>query len=320
MEITSSIATLLVTGLVGLFVVVSILLAAFIVSNQTVKIVERFGKYHKTAHAGLNFKIPFVDTIRQTVSLKVGQHNVAVDTITKDKVSVRVTVAVNYNVLAGKEAEAYYKLDNPTVQIESFVFDVVRAQVPKLTLDDVFDSKDHIATAVRTELTADMATFGYEINKTLVTEIEPDAKVKAAMNDINAAQREREAANARGEAEKTLKVKAAEAQAESDRLRGKGLADQRIEIMKGLKLSAEDFKGALPHATDAEVMTMLMLTQYLEMIEKVGANARSNTIMIPHSPGGMAKFRDEILQAVASGNLVAAASTDGADGSAQKAS
>lgn len=230
--------------------------------------------------------------------MKVRQHDVIVDTITKDKVSVRLLVAVQYNVLSGREADAYYKLANPESQIESYVFDVVRSMVTNETLDEVFNSKNSIAAAVKQELTADMSVFGYEINRALVTEITPDAKVKASMNEINAAQREREAANARGEADKILKIKAAEAQAEADRLRGKGLADQRMEIVNGLRRSIEDLHTSVPTASNEEIMAMLMMSQYLETIEKVGAQSGSRVIMIPHSPGGMGSFKEEIMQSV----------------------
>jgi len=189
MEGLGSIMSLIFTGFVVVVAIVTFKLGLFSVKTQSVKIIERFGKYKKTAHAGLNFKVPYVDSVRDTVNLQVQQHQIAVDTITKDKVSVRIAVAVNYQVKTGKEADAYYKLAKPETQIETFVFDVVRSQVPKQTLDEVFDSKDAVAQAVTKELEADMSDFGYQIVKVSVTEVEPDAKVKAAMNDINAAQR-----------------------------------------------------------------------------------------------------------------------------------
>lgn len=280
-----------------LFVLATIVSGAFTVSNRTVKLLERFGKYYATARAGLNFKIPFIDTVRATLSLQLQQHVVVVDTITSDKVSVRISVAVNYQVIEGREHDAFYQLANPESQIETFVFDVVRSQVPKQTLDNVFDSKDTIAQAVRSELTNDMTVFGYAIVKALVTEIEPDPKVKAAMNDINAAQREREAANARGEAEKILRVKQAEAQRETDRLKGEGIAQQRLAIVDGMRRSVEELKNAYATASDETIVNMLMLTQYFETLTQLGAKSGATTIFVPSTPDGMATIRQQIMEA-----------------------
>jgi regulator of protease activity HflC (stomatin/prohibitin superfamily) len=291
-----TISLLVVGGIVLLSMFIS---SVFSVSNRTVKIIERFGKYQRTAGAGLNFKVPFIDTVRSTLSLQVEQHNIPVDSITKDKVSVRVACTVNYNVLEGREADSYYKLATPKAQIETFVFDVVRSQVPKLTLDEIFDSKDHIAQAVKAELTADMAGFGYEIGKVLVTEIEPDAKVKAAMNEINAAQREAQAANARGDAEKTLRVKNAEAQAESDRLKGEGIAAQRLAIINGAKQSVEELKSAYPGVSEETLMNMLMMTQYFETLSQLGNKPGDKVIFVPGTPDGVAGFRQQIMEGLA---------------------
>lgn len=277
----------------------------FKVSTSTVKIIERFGKYNRTARPGLNFKIPLVDAVRQMVTMQVQQHTVAVDTITKDKVSVRVSVAVNFEVKEGSEHDAFYKLSNPKAQIDAFVFDVVRSQVPKQTLDQVFDSKDDIALAVNAELTADMSTFGYRIVKALVTEIEPDAGVKAAMNKINAAQREREAATAQGEAEKTLVVKRAEAQKESDKLRGEGIAAQRLAIIEGMKKSAEELKAAYPALTEETLVAMLMMNQFLETQEKIGAKSGNTTLFLQNSPGGFGDLRQQFIEALAFGKAPA---------------
>jgi regulator of protease activity HflC (stomatin/prohibitin superfamily) len=268
----------------------------FKVSNQTVKIIERFGKYSKTARAGLNFKIPFVDSVRQVLNLQVLQHVVNVDTITKDKVSVKVAVAVQYEVIAGKEAEAVYKLSRPETQIETYVFDVVRSLVTTQDLDEVFNSKGTIAEAVNRELTEDMKGFGYSIVKALVTEIDPDAKVKEAMNNINAAQRDAQAANAKGEAEKTLRVKAAEAQRDADKLKGEGIAQQRLAIVNGLAQSVEDLKKAYPGASEDSVMSMLMMNQWLETMSHIGAKSGATTIFIPSTPQGMIDYRQQIME------------------------
>jgi regulator of protease activity HflC (stomatin/prohibitin superfamily) len=300
--------SLLVVG--GILLLSMFISSVFSVSNRTVKIIERFGKYQRTANAGLNFKVPFIDTVRSTLSLQVEQHNIPVDSITKDKVSVRVACTVNYNVLEGREADSYYKLATPKAQIETFVFDVVRSQVPKLTLDEIFDSKDHIAQAVKAELTADMAGFGYEIGKVLVTEIEPDAKVKAAMNEINAAQREAQAANARGDAEKTLRVKNAEAQAESDRLKGEGIAAQRLAIINGAKQSVEELKSAYPGVSEETLMNMLMMTQYFETLSQLGNKPGDKVIFVPGTPDGVAGFRQQIMEGLAATPVRSLAKTD----------
>ena len=256
------------------------------------QLIERFGKYDRTARAGLNFKIPLIDTVRASLSLQVLQHVVGVDTITNDKVSVRIAVAVNYQVVEGKEHDAFYQLASPETQIENFVFDVVRSQVPKQTLDEVFGNKDSIAQAVSSELAADMSGFGYAIVKALVTEIEPDAKVKAAMNDINAAQREREAA-------KVLRVKQAEAQREADRLKGEGIAQQRLAIVDGMKKSVEELKSAYSSASDHEIMNMLMMTQYFEALSQLGSHSSATTVFVPSSPDGMTSIRTQIMEALA---------------------
>jgi regulator of protease activity HflC (stomatin/prohibitin superfamily) len=279
--------------------VVILYAGAFTVSNRTVKLLERFGKYYSTARAGLNFKIPFIDTVRASLSLQLQQHVVVIDTITSDKVSVRLSVAVNYQIIEGREHDAFYQLADPQTQIETFVFDVVRSQVPKQSLDEVFNSKDSIALAIRNELINDMTIFGYTIVKALVTEIEPDPKVKAAMNDINAAQREREAANARGEAEKILRVKQAEAQCESDRLKGEGIAKQRLAIVEGMKKSVEELKNAYSSASDETIINMLMLTQYFETLSQLGGKSNATTVFIPNTPEGMTSIRQQIMEATA---------------------
>ncbi|MBX9938953.1 MAG: SPFH domain-containing protein [Candidatus Obscuribacterales bacterium] len=306
-----SIALTVAGYLVAILFVVGIFFGTFFkVSTSSVKIVERFGKYHRTAREGLNIKIPLIDAVRKEVSMQVQQHVVNVDTITKDKVSVRVSVAVNYEVMDGNEHTAFYKLSDPKGQIDSFVFDVVRSQVPKQTLDEAFDSKDTIAQAVNTELTNDMATFGYRIVKALVTEIEPDAKVKAAMNNINAAQRERDAANAQGEAEKTMAVKRAEAQKEADKLRGEGIAAQRLAIINGMKDSAEQLKQAYPGVGEETILSMIMMTQYLETLEKVGAKSGTTTLFVPSTAGGFGDMRQQMMEALAV-NASAGAKTKG---------
>lgn len=280
--------------------------AFFIVEQQTNGVVERFGKFVRIARAGLNIKIPFVEQVSGRLSLRVRQLDVPVETKSQDNVFVRVSVSVQFHVLVDKIFEAFYKLDNPEQQITSFVFDVVRARVPKMILDDVFEKKDEIADAVKSELTDIMSEFGYGIVKALVTDIDPDAKVKSAMNEINEATRLRVAANERGEAEKILKVKQAEAEARSNALQGEGIANQRKAIIDGLKESIDDFQKTVDGTGAHEVMNLVLLTQYFDMLKDVGGSAGSNSIFIPHSPSGLSDVSEQMRNAILMANQVTA--------------
>jgi regulator of protease activity HflC (stomatin/prohibitin superfamily) len=290
--------------LIGVLIVLAIIYDGFFtVDQQTVAIVERLGKFNRAATAGFNMKIPFIDRVRGRVSLRIQQLNVPVDTKTRDNVFVAIAVSVQYFIAEDKIFQAFYKLTDPARQIQSFVFDVVRAQVPGMNLDDVFERKDDIAVAVKTELTDVMSEFGYGIVKALVTDINPDEKVKQAMNEINEAQRMRVAAQERGEAEKILRVKAAEAEAESMRLRGQGIADQRKAIITGLKQSVDDFKLGIPGIKTEDVMNLVLMTQYFDAIKEIGANSKSNAILLPHSPGGLHDIAEQLKVGIITANL-----------------
>lgn len=289
--------------IIGVIVLLVIWSGFFIVEQQTTAVVERFGKYVRTARAGLNFKIPLVEQLGGRLSMRVRQLDVPVETKTEDNVFVKVAVSVQFHVLNEKIYEAFYKLDNPEQQITSFVFDVVRARVPKMKLDDLFEKKDEIAVAVKAELTDIMGEFGYGIVKALVTDIDPDKKVKAAMNEINEAQRLRVAANERGEAEKILKVKQAEAEAKSNALQGKGIADQRKAIIDGLKDSIDDFQKTVEGTEAHEVMNLVLLTQYFDTLKSVGSGEGSNAILIPHTPGGLSDIADQMRNAMITAEL-----------------
>ena len=269
----------------------------FTVHQQTTAIITRFGKFARTAGPGLHFRL-WVENVAGRVNLRVQQLDVKVETKTEDNVFVHVTVAVQYHVLPGKIYEAFYRLDDPQRQITSFVFDVVRARVPRIKLDDVFEKKDEIADAVKAELAEVMSGFGYGILKALVTDIDPDAKVKTAMNEINAAQRSRIAATEKGEADRILVVKAAQADAESKALEGKGIADQRRAIVDGLRESVEEFQRSLPGATPQDVMSIVLLTQYFDMLKEVGAHSDTATIFLPHTPGHVSDLTDQIRTAM----------------------
>ena len=259
----------------------------FTVKQQNCAIIERFGKYHRIAKSGLHFKIPIVDKICSILTLKIQQLNVSVETKTKDNVFVNLVVAVQYRVLADKVYEACYMLQDPKQQINAFVFDLVRAQVPLLDLDDVFSKKDDIAIAVKNELEGQMAEFGYGIIKALVTDVNPDANVKAAMNEINTAQRLRIAATEKGETEKIMKVKHAEAEADAAILQGKGIAGQRQVIIEGLSDSVEEFVKQIPGTDPSRVMDMVMMIQYIDTLKEIGGNSKSYVVFIPHSPGNI---------------------------------
>jgi regulator of protease activity HflC (stomatin/prohibitin superfamily) len=293
-------AGLAVVGLILLFT------GLFTVNQQSAAVVQRFGKFQAIAMPGLNFKVPLVDTIAGRMNLRVRQLDVDVETKTEDNVFVKVVVAVQYYVLPDKVYDAFYKLADPATQITAFVFDVVRARVPQMKLDDVFERKDEVAIAVKSELTQVMDDFGYGIVKALVTDIDPDHKVKDAMNEINAAQRLRVAATEKGEAERILKVKSAEAEAQSKALQGKGIADQRKAIVDGLRESVDEFQKSVPGATPQDVMNLVLMTQYFDTLKELGAASRTNTILIPHSPGALTDLAHQMRMALMTAELAVA--------------
>ena len=270
--------------------------AVLIIKEQSSVVVERFGKFIKIADSGLNFIIPFIDKKAAAVNLRVQQLDVTIETKTLDDVFVNLQVSVQYSVRRNMVKEAFYSLDNPTNQISSYIFDDVRAEVPKLELDDVFAKKDDIAVAVQRNIAQSMGKYGYDIIKALITDIDPDHKVKESMNRINAAKREKEAALEEAEASKIRIVKKAEAEAEAKRLSGEGIAQQRLEIVRGFKESVEDFKKSLKTVTHEEIMQFVLMTQYFDTIKDIGANSKNSSILVPHSPGGMRDFQDQIIK------------------------
>ncbi|TNF00325.1 MAG: SPFH domain-containing protein, partial [Bacteroidetes bacterium] len=234
--------------------------------------------------------------------LRVQQLDVAIETKTKDNVFVNLQVSVQFKVGREQVKDAYYSLDNPKNQIASYVFDDVRAEVPRLDLDDVFAKKEDIALAVQKNIHDSMTEYGYHIIKALITDIDPDHKVKESMNRINAAKREKEAAEEEGEANKIKIIKQAEAEAESKRLSGEGIARQRLEIVRGFKESVEDFKKSLESVTHEEIMQFVLMTQYFDTIKDIGANSKNSSILMPHSPGGMKEFQNQIISGTFIGN------------------
>lgn len=293
----------LILALFGLVLMI-IALSVYIVDQQTTAIIERLGKFNRVASAGLNFKIPLIDRISGKLNLRIRQLDVAVETKTLDNVFVDIVASVQYRVLPNKVYEAFYVLDNAEAQIQAFVFDVIRARVPLINLDDVFSKKDEIAVSVKEELQEVMNDFGYDIIKALVTDINPDTRVKTAMNEINEAQRLRVAAMERGEAEKILKVKQAEAEAESKILQGKGMAGQRHAIMEGLRESLGQFQKQIGDTSPRDAMTLIMMAQYFDTIKDLGLHSNQNTILIPHSPSSMQDLFDQMRNAIITGTKV----------------
>lgn len=279
-----------------------ILKSVIIVKEQSAYVIERFGKFKRIAHSGLGFIIPFIDKRAAIMNLRVQQLDVSIETKTKDDVFVNLQVSVQYSVGRQMVKEAFYSMDNAKNQIASYVFDDVRAEVPKLELDDVFAKKDDIAIAVQQNIADSMDQYGFNIIRALITDIDPDHKVKESMNRINAAKREREAALEEAEAKKIRIVKEAEAEAESKRLSGEGIAQQRLEIVRGFKESVEDFKKSLDNVTHEEIMQFVLMTQYFDTIKDIGANSKNSSILMPHSPGGMKDFQDQIIKGTYVGN------------------
>jgi regulator of protease activity HflC (stomatin/prohibitin superfamily) len=281
-----------------LFILATALGSFFTVQTAQVAVITRFGRYLRAAQAGLNWKVPYIDKVDGRMSLRVDQMSLTMETKTKDNVFVTIPISVQTRVRPEKVFEAYYALSDPEAQIKAYVEQVVLGHVPGMMLDDVFASQSSIAAAVKHELDVDMAAFGYEIVNVLVTDIIPDSKVKSAMNDINAAQREQVAAAARGEAEKILVVKKAEAEAESKALQGQGIANQRRAIIDGLRGSIEDFQKTLGDASAKEVMQLVLVTQYFDTLKSIGEQDNTNTLFLSHSPGAVGQISDQILQSL----------------------
>jgi len=287
---------MIVYGVLGAFVLLLLIKSVVIVTEQTAVVIERLGKFKRIATSGISLAIPFIDRKASVQNLRVQQLDVTVETKTKDNVFVNMQVSVQYKVVREKVKDAYYSLDNARGQIASYVFDDVRAEVPKLDLDDVFSKKDDIAVAVRDNIAEVMDEYGYQIIKTLITDIDPDHKVKESMNRINAAKRDREAALQEAEGHKIKIIKEAEAEAEAKRLSGEGIAQQRLEIVRGFKESVADFQQSLQTVSHEEVMQFVLMTQYFDTIKDIGANSKNSSILIPHSPGAMRDYQDQIIQ------------------------
>jgi len=283
----------------GLVILIS---SFFIIKQQTAAVVGRFVKCNSIRHSGLQLKIPLVDRIAGRLSLKIQQLDVIVETKTLDDVFVRIKVSVQYMVIKDKVYDAFYKLDYPHEQITSYVFDVVRAEVPKMKLDDVFVKKDDIALAVKAELNDSMLEYGFDIIKTLVTDIDPDQQVKNAMNRINAAEREKVAAQFEGDAARILIVEKAKAEAESKRLQGQGIADQRREIARGLEESVDVLNRVGINSQEASAL--IVVTQHYDTLQSLGQETNSNLILLPNSPQAASNMLNDMVASFTASNKI----------------
>ncbi len=296
METIISYAPYIIAGALFLF------FALFTVKQQSAAIIETFGRFTAVKQSGIHFKIPFVQIIAGRISLKIQQLDVIIETKTLDDVFVKLKVSVQFMVIKSKVYDAFYKLDYPHDQITSYVFDVVRAEVPKMKLDDVFVKKDDIAIAVKAELNDAMMDYGYDIIKTLVTDIDPDAQVKAAMNRINASEREKIAAQFEGDAARILIVEKAKAEAESKRLQGQGIADQRREIARGLEESVEVLNKVGINSQEASAL--IVVTQHYDTLQAIGQETNSNLILLPNSPQAGSNMLNDMVASFTASNQI----------------
>ncbi len=293
---------MLLVTLIPMFIVlvfIMVLLSSlYVVKQQSVAIVERFGRYQRTATSGINIRLPFgIDRIAARVQLRLLQSEIVVETKTKDNVFVTLNVATQYRVNEQNVTDAYYKLMKPESQIKSYIEDALRSSVPKLTLDELFEKKDEIALEVQHQVAEEMSTYGYIIVKTLITKVEPDAEVKQSMNEINAAQRKRVAAQELAEADKIKIVTAAEAEAEKDRLHGVGIAQQRKAIVDGLAESIKELKDSNVSLSEEQIMSILLTNQYLDTLNTFASKGNS-TLFLPSHPEGVEDIRTQILSAL----------------------
>lgn len=291
-----------ITYIIIFVILVLIASGLFVVKQQTVAVVERFGKFVRSNSPGLNFKIPVIENVSGRVSLRIQQLDVIVETKTKDDVFVQLKISVQFQILREKVYDAFYKLQNPHEQITAYIFDVVRAEVPKMILDDVFEKKDDIALAIQRELKEAMLDYGYDIVKALVTDIDPDSQVKHAMNRINAAEREKVAAQFEGDAQRILIVEKAKAEAESKRLQGQGIADQRREIARGLEESVDVLNNVGINSQEASAL--IVVTQHYDTLQSIGEHVNSNLILLPNSPQAGSDMLNNMVASFTASNQI----------------
>ncbi|WPY98735.1 SPFH domain-containing protein [Christiangramia sp. OXR-203] len=288
--------------ILAIFLLLLIFSGIFVVRQQTSAVVERFGKFTSIRNSGLQLKVPLIDQVAGRINLKVQQLDVLVETKTKDNVFVKLKISVQFQVRKDNVYDAFYKLESPHDQITAYVFDVVRAEVPKMKLDDVFERKDDIAIAVNRELNEAMQSYGYDIIKTLVTDIDPDVQVKAAMNRINAAEREKVAAEYDAEADRIKIVAKARAEAESKRLQGQGIADQRREIARGLEESVDVLNNVGINSQEASAL--IVVTQHYDTLQAIGEETNSNLILLPNSPQAGSEMLNNMVASFTASNQI----------------
>lgn len=294
---------LILLGMLIFLAIVMLFTMFYVVRQQTVVIIERFGRYQQTVGAGVHLRLPFgIDKIAARIQLRLLQSELTVETKTNDNVFVTLNIATQYRVNEMNVMDAYYKLMRPEEQIKSYIEDALRSSVPKLTLDELFEKKDEIALEVQRQVAEEMSTYGYIIVKTLITRVEPDAEVKQSMNEINAAQRKRVAAQELANADKIKIVTAAEAEAEKDRLHGVGIAQQRKAIVDGLAESILELKEANVDMDEEQIMSILLTNQYLDTLNQFAANG-NQTIFLPSSPEGVEDIRTQILSALKANDM-----------------
>lgn len=288
---------------IAIFIALLLILSGlFTVKQQTNAIIERFGKFHSIRGAGLQLKIPLIDQVSGRISLRITQLDVIVETKTKDDVFVHLKISVQFLIRPDHVYDAFYKLQSPQEQITAFIFDVVRAEVPKMILDDVFEKKEEIALAIQRDLKQAMLDYGYDIIKALVTDIDPDEKVKIAMNRINAADREKIAAQHEGDAQRILIVERAKAEAESKRLQGRGIADQRREIARGLEESVVVLNRAGINSQEASAL--IIITQHYDTLQSIGADTKSNLILLPNNPNAASNMLNDMVTSLVAANKI----------------
>ncbi len=293
----------IVIGIIALIlIIIALSTSLYTVEQQTIAVLERFGKFKSLAEPGLHARVPFnIDRVASRESMRVRQLDLDVETKTKDDVFAVIRLAIQYNIPdRSKVFDAHYKLVDHTKQMDSWVFDVVRSKVPTMKLDEVFENKDAIADEVKKHLQERMEQYGWSIVRALVNDIEPDKKVKEAMNEVNTQQRLKVAAESEGEKKKILTVKAAEAEAESKRLQGEGIANQRRAIIAGYKDSVQSFQQGFPGSSAKEVMDLVALTQYFDTLQVLGSDARSKVVFLPSNPGAIGNYMNEIRATFAS--------------------
>ena len=285
--------------------VIALFLSTVIIPQQQMGIIERLGKFNRVLGPGLNFKIPIIERVAGKESVRIRQLDVPVETKTQDNVFVNLGVSVQFLAMQDKIFDAFYRLTDVNTQITSYVYDVVRGEVPKKTLDEVFETKDELAQIIKGDLSESMDTFGYSFVKSLITDIDPDANVKEAMNQINATERLRVAAQNEAEADKIRQVKSAEADAEAKKLQGEGIAKQRAAIIEGFKSSIGDLKEVTgSDVKTQDVMNMVMMVQYFDALRDIGTTGQNNAVLIPYGAGGANEILQQMTQALVAADQI----------------